>query len=130
MALKKLSSLENASEGTKKILKPILAVVGVILVAALGLQMTDNDWDLGKILSGESWSDSKVVTDTDGNIMRDKEGNVVTEGGKATGDYNCDDFATQADAQKFFDKVGGVKNDANGLDRDKDGIPCESLPAN
>ncbi|MBU0998120.1 excalibur calcium-binding domain-containing protein [Patescibacteria group bacterium] len=60
--------------------------------------------------------------------MRDKEGNVVTSGGKYTDEYNCDDFKTQIEAQEFFDKSGGVSEDTNRLDGDKDGIACESLP--
>ncbi len=43
--------------------------------------------------------------------------------------YNCSDFKTQAEAQKVYDycmqKVG---YDVHRLDRDKDGVACESLP--
>ena len=42
----------------------------------------------------------------------------------ADGSYNCEDFATQADAQAYFDSAG----DIDGLDRDVDGIACETLP--
>lgn len=42
--------------------------------------------------------------------------------------YNCSDFSTHAEAQATYeyclDKVG---KDVHGLDRDKDGIACESL---
>jgi len=38
---------------------------------------------------------------------------------------NCDDFATQKDAQKAFDNN---KDCYKNLDRDGDGVPCESLP--
>ncbi|MBB3674336.1 excalibur calcium-binding domain-containing protein [Modestobacter versicolor] len=40
-------------------------------------------------------------------------------------DLNCSDFATQADAQAAFNATPG---DPNGLDRDGDGIACETLP--
>lgn len=40
-------------------------------------------------------------------------------------DCNCSDFATQADAQAVLDAFEG---DPHGLDRDKDGVACESLP--
>jgi hypothetical protein len=40
-------------------------------------------------------------------------------------DLDCKDFATQAQAQAVFNATPG---DPNGLDRDKDGIACESLP--
>lgn len=120
MAIPKFKPLANASEGTKKILKPVLGGVIVLLLAAFGLEATNNDWDLGKLLSGSSPAEAKV--------MRDKQGNVVTSGGKYTDEYNCDDFATQPEAQSFFNKAGGVSKDTNRLDGDNDGEACESLP--
>ncbi len=120
MALPKFKPLAQSSEKTKNILKPILGVVFVILAAAFGLEATENDWDIGKLLQGESLEQARV--------MRDKSGNVVESGGKYTDEYNCDDFSTQAEAQAFFDKAGGVSQDTNRLDGDKDGVACESLP--
>lgn len=124
----------------RKVMKGVLGGVIVLLLGALGLELTNNDWDLGSILSGESVSDSKVVRDDDGNaartedggymtrILRDREGNEVASGGKYTDEYNCDDFTTQPQAQRFFEKAGGTRADTNRLDGDKDGIACESLP--
>jgi len=40
------------------------------------------------------------------------------------GDKNCSDFQFQEDAQAVLDATPG---DPNGLDRDKNGIACESL---
>ncbi|MEK7551700.1 MAG: hypothetical protein AAB532_03820 [Patescibacteria group bacterium] len=40
----------------------------------------------------------------------------------------CSDFLTQEDAQDFFIKNGGPRLDKYKLDKDKDGIVCESLP--
>ncbi len=101
----------------KKVLLGILA----ILLAALGLEATNNDFDLGKLLDGQSLADSKV--------MRDKEGNIVTDGsGKPTDEYDCKDFNTQPDSQKFYDNAGGVTGDTNRLDGNRDGHPCEHLP--
>ena len=40
-------------------------------------------------------------------------------------DLNCGDFATQAEAQAVFD---ANPSDPNNLDRDDDGIACETLP--
>ncbi|MGB0389148.1 MAG: excalibur calcium-binding domain-containing protein [Ardenticatenaceae bacterium] len=43
-----------------------------------------------------------------------------------TTDYDCRDFATQADAQAFFDRIGGsAQYDPYDLDRDNDGLACE-----
>jgi hypothetical protein len=120
MAIPKFKPFANASEGTKKVFKPILMGVIALLLAAFGLEATNNDWDLGKLFSGSSFSEAKV--------MRDKEGNVVTSGGKYTDEYNCDDFTTQPQAQKFFKNAGGPSKDVNRLDGDNDGIACEALP--
>lgn len=119
MAIPKFKPLANASKGTKKILKPILVIVGAILLGAFGLEATNNDWDLGKLLSGESMEESKV--------KRDINGNIVTEGGKYTDEYNCDDFSVQPEAQKFFSNAGGPSEDTNRLDGDNDGDACEGL---
>ncbi len=40
--------------------------------------------------------------------------------------YNCDDFATQSEAQEVFDACG--LDDIHRLDSDGDGVVCESLP--
>jgi len=44
------------------------------------------------------------------------------------GDYDCSDFATQAEAQAFFEAEGGPQKDYHNLDKDGDGVACESLP--
>jgi len=143
MAIPKFKPLANASEGTKKIAKPILVVILAILAGAFGLTATNNDWNLNSILSGSSVNDAKIQTDQQGNlqqdaagnfitrVMRDKAGNIVPTGqtgGKYTDEYNCSDFATQPEAQAFYDKAGGVKGDVNRLDANKDGVPCQDLP--
>src|SRR5437773_670924 len=44
-------------------------------------------------------------------------------------DTNCSDFSTQAHAQQYFNSHGGSpSNNVDGLDRDHDGIACESNP--
>jgi len=120
MAIPKFKPLENLSEGTKGKLKPLFIGILAILGIAFGLETTNNDWDLGKLLSGSTPEEARV--------MRDKEGNVVTEGGKYTDEYNCADFETQPEAQRFFEKAGGVSKDTNNLDGDNNGEACQSLP--
>src|SRR5918997_2228712 len=44
----------------------------------------------------------------------------------AQDNLNCDDFATQEEAQAEFDSD---PSDPNGLDADNDGIACEDLPS-
>ena len=43
-------------------------------------------------------------------------------------DRNCSDFDTQREAQDFFVAAGGPELDPHRLDRNKDGLACESLP--
>ncbi|MFA6982066.1 MAG: excalibur calcium-binding domain-containing protein [Patescibacteria group bacterium] len=126
---------------SRKAAKGFLGVVIVLLLGALGLEVSNSDFDLGSILSGNSLSESKIQRDEKGNliqneagefvtrIMRDKLGNVVTSGGKYTDEYNCDDFTTQKEAQTFFKNAGGPNKDTNNLDGDNDGTACEALPA-
>ncbi len=44
----------------------------------------------------------------------------------SAGDRDCGDFASQAQAQAFFEAAGGPAVDPHRLDRDRDGIACES----
>jgi len=107
-----------------------LVIAFVALAGALGLEVSQNDWDLQKLWETKSFQESKVSRDESGNILFDKLGNITTDKsmGKKADDYNCDDFSTQPEAQAFFQKVGGVGNDVNRLDGDSDGEACESLP--
>lgn len=41
-------------------------------------------------------------------------------------DRDCGDFASQAEAQAFYVAAGGPASDPHRLDRDHDGIACES----
>jgi len=111
-------------------LRIFLVIIFITLLAALGLEVSQNDWDLGKLWETGSFQESKVLRDESGNVLFDKLGNITTDSskGKKADEYNCDDFSTQPEAQEFFEKVGGVGNDVNRLDGDKDGVACESLP--
>lgn len=139
--VKRTLNTENLKPKSGK--KKLLLGVIVILLGALGLEFSGNDWNLNAMLSGDSVSGSKIERDVNGNLerdsqgnfvtreMRDKLGNVVpegTQGAKYTDEYNCADFATQPEAQAFFEKAGGVSGDTNRLDGDKNGMACQSLP--
>ncbi len=131
MAIPKFKPLENISGKSKKTFKGILIGILVLLLGAFGLEASNTDFDLGKLLGGSSLEEAKMVRDKEGNIIFfDKEGNETTDPnkGKKAQDYNCDDFSTQPEAQAFFIKVGGRGNDLYRLDGDKDGVACESLP--
>jgi len=114
-----------------KKLRILLAVAFIALSGALGLEISEKDWDLGKLIETGSFKESELSRDEQGNILFDVFGNETTDTtkGKKADDYNCDDFSTQSEAQNFFEKVGGVGNDLNRLDGDKDGVACEALPS-
>ncbi len=109
-----------------------LLIILVILLSALGLEFFETDWDLQKLWETKSFEQSKIVRDEAGNFLYDKFGDITTDStvGKLADEYNCEDFTTQPEAQLFYEKVGGVGNDVNRLDGDKDGEACESLPQN
>jgi hypothetical protein len=44
----------------------------------------------------------------------------------AQADRDCSDFGTQREAQEFYERNG--PGDPHRLDRDNDGIACETLP--
>lgn len=107
-----------------------LIVIFITLLAAFGLEASNNDWDVGTLIETKSFEESKLARDDSGNILFDKFGEITTDSsiGKSSDDYNCDDFDTQPEAQNFFEKVGGLGNDINRLDGNKDGVACQSLP--
>jgi hypothetical protein len=43
-------------------------------------------------------------------------------------DRDCGEFATQREAQAFFEAAGGPANDRHRLDNNNDGVACESRP--
>lgn len=49
----------------------------------------------------------------------------------ADGTHNCDDFASQAEAQSYFENTGGNNGPEEDLDRNNNGEACEDsgLPA-
>ncbi len=96
--------------------------IGVILMIALGLEATSTDVDLGKLVETGSLSESMIERDENGKALYGAtcEENV----------YNCSNFKTQPEAQEVYDTCTTAENrDRHGLDRDGDGIACQSLPA-
>ena len=55
---------------------------------------------------------------------------VVTVGATpmvtSAADRDCSDFRTQRQAQRFFKRNGGPRDDPHNLDADNDGKACES----
>ena len=102
----------------------IAALIAIIaLLAALGLEVTENDWDLGKAIETGSMSKAKIQRDDGGNLIIGAMCNPDD-----TFDYNCDDFSTQEEAQSVYDKCSKNGFDVHGLDRNGDGVACQNLP--
>jgi hypothetical protein len=96
--------------------------IGIVLVAALGLEASNTDIDLGKMIETGSVTQSMIKRDASGNPLFGAtcEENV----------YNCGDFKTQKEAQEVYDTCNTGENpDRHGLDRDGNGIACQTLPA-
>jgi len=99
-----------------------LIAIALMLFAALGLELAGHDYDVGKFLKTGSLKESR--------IERTKSGKYWKIGDECTKEtLDCKDFQYQEDAQDYYEKCGGKENDISGLDRDKDGIACESLPS-
>ena len=95
----------------------ILGLIAVLLVA-VGMEVSDNDFDVQKLLETGSFSESRVKVTENGTWLIDEC--------KKKANFNCDNFEYQEEAQALFEACGGVENDIHGLDRDKDGIVCEA----
>lgn len=95
----------------------ILGLIAIVLVA-FGLEMSGTDIDLNKMVETGSVKESMITKTESGTWL-------INECNKKE-NFNCDNFAYQEEAQTLFEKCGGVENDVHGLDRDKDGIVCES----
>ena len=96
--------------------------IGAILLIALGLEATSTDVDLGKLVETGSLSESM--------IQRDENGKALYGATCEENVYNCSNFKTQPEAQEVYDTCTSAENrDRHGLDRDGDGIACQSLPA-
>jgi hypothetical protein len=109
----------------KKVLLGIFAVLG----GALGMEATNNDFDMKKLIDSKgNLSASRVLRDKSGNVVTAEEVASGAKSAKYTDEYNCDDFKVQAEAQAFFVKAVGVAGDTNRLDGNKDGTACQALP--
>ncbi|PKR79357.1 hypothetical protein CEY16_01130 [Halalkalibacillus sediminis] len=74
--------------------------------------------DSGASESTTSNSNSSNNTSSNGNLKYDPDGP----------DRDCGDFDTHQEAQDFYIAAGGPDKDPHRLDRENDGLACESLP--
>lgn len=111
---------------SRKTAKGIVGVIIVLLLGALGLEVSGTDFDLGTLLNGGSLKEATMQRDDSGNLTGLTLGEVC--GDEQHNEYNCDDFTTQEEAQAKMEECSLTGKDVNRLDGDKDGIACESLP--
>lgn len=122
-----------------KIIKTGFAVgLGIVLLAAFGIETFNYDLDLGKLWETGNIQESRVTHTKDGLKLM---GSCALPT-KGEGDLNCANFQTQAEAQAKYDQcateiasyndgvdVAKVRSlDIYGLDGNNNGIVCESLP--
>lgn len=112
-----------------------LWIIFVLLAVVLWLEGFDYDVDLWKLWKTGNYQESRVesVKDKDWNTIR-----LIWQCVKA--DVNCNNFKTQAEAQKVYNTCmeeikennknisDPKKLDIYGLDKDKDWLACEVLP--
>lgn len=96
-----------------------LGGIFLVLMLALGLETSGNDWDLQKLFETGSFTESKVEQTKGGTWLIGEECQKES--------LNCANFKYQQDAQDLFEKCGGLENDVHGLDGDNDGVVCEAL---
>lgn len=101
------------------------AMIALLLVA-FGMEAKGTDYDMKKLVETKSFSKAKIERDpVTGNIS-----NADAFCSAQDIDYNCTDFKTQKEANDLYQKCksAGKNMDVYGLDGDKDGKVCESLP--
>ncbi len=91
---------------------------GIILAGAVGaLALVFSGGSISETVQNFIGDDTQTDRDNDPKITR----------GPETSDRDCSDFSTQREAQRFFENEGGLDgDDYHGLDRDKDGVACQS----
>lgn len=95
--------------------------IGAVLLLALGLEVSNTDVDLNK------WADTGSLSESV--VQRDENGNALYGAMCEENVYNCANFKTQEEAQEVYDTCNKPdQRDRHGLDRDGDGVACQSLP--
>jgi hypothetical protein len=104
-----------------KKLRLLMVAAFIVLLAAFGMEVSGNDWDVGKLIETRSFEESRIEKTEGGTWLIGEECQKEK--------LNCANFENQEDAQDLFEKCGGLENDVHGLDGDNDGVVCEVLPS-
>lgn len=107
--------------------KIVLGGVLALLVGAGAMEMSDKDYDVGKLIETRSFKASEIQRDEKGNLLSTSIDEFCTQ---IDIDYNCADFKTQSEANTVYERCQqkGKNMDVYRLDGDKDGKVCEALP--
>lgn len=79
----------------------------------------------GALMAGGIWLYSGESKNNNPHLRNDDY--KTTRSYEEYGDKDCSDFSSQSEAQDFFEDQGGPDEDFHNLDRDGDGVVCESL---
>lgn len=107
--------------------KVVLGGAIALLLVAFGMESTNHDYDVGKLIQTGSFAASAIQRDASGNLLPES---VDAFCNAEKQDYNCPDFKSQPEAQSVYQrcKTLGKNMDVYHLDGDKDGKVCEALP--
>jgi excalibur calcium-binding domain-containing protein len=108
----------------KQILGPVALVVGVLATGFFMAGSADEKIEPSALSAN---SISSVAEMPAGTYERD-DGWATERSYADAGDRDCADFSSQNEAQRFFEEMGGPSEDYHNLDRDGDGVVCETLP--
>lgn len=127
-----------------KIIKTGFAIgIWLLLLVAFGVEKMNYDLDLGTLWRTGNIQESRVQHGKDGIVLK---GNCIlpdkNDANASADDLNCSNFKTQEEAQAKYEQCANeiasyntgktpadIKNlDIYGLDGNKNGIVCESLP--
>lgn len=98
--------------------KTAIGIIAATLIGAGGYAILNND-------NTDSSAPANVINSVRSGLQDD---DYTTERSfEEFGDRDCGDFSSQSEAQAFFEAEGGPFDDYHGLDRDGDGIACESI---
>lgn len=109
--------------------KVVIGGAIVLLLAAFGMEASNKDYDVGKLIHTGSFSASQIERDSNGNLL---PSSIDAFCNAQEQDYNCPDFKTQPEAQSVYDrcKALGKNMDVYHLDGNNNGVVCEALPLN
>lgn len=109
--------------------KVVIGAMIALLGLGFGMEVSNKDYDVAKLIKTGSFAASQIQRDEQGNLV---PGSIDAFCVAAEKDYNCADFKNQPEAQAVYNRCKGLGQnmDVYHLDGDKDGVVCEALRKN